>query len=87
MILKLKRSLILRKSVFIDGRKTSISLEDAFWKAMKEIAANQQITLQDLVTQIDSDRRHEKHLNLSSVIRLFVLDYYQHLTELRRLGQ
>ena len=53
-------SLVRKRSVVINGHKTSMGLEDAFWSAFKDIAANKNITLQALVTQIDNDRKHEK---------------------------
>ena len=56
------------------GHKTSVSLEDAFWNGLKEIASGRNITLSDLVTAVDSERRQG---NLSSAIRLFVLDFYR----------
>ena len=62
-----------KRSIVIAGHKTSVSLEDAFWKGLKEIAAGRDVTLSDLVGAIDSERVHG---NLSSVIRLFVLEYY-----------
>ena len=62
-----------KRSIAISGHATSISLEPQFWKALKEIATERGSTLQDLVTSID--RRREG--NLSSVIRVFVLRYYQ----------
>ena len=58
----------------IAHHKTSVSLEDAFWNGLKEIATIRNIALSDLVSSIDKDR---KHGNLSSAIRLFVLDYYR----------
>jgi len=58
----------------IAGHKTSVSLEDAFWKGLKEIADARHMTLSDIVASIDSQRRHG---NLSSAIRLFVLDFYR----------
>jgi len=75
------RSLVLKRSVVINGHKTSISLEDAFWSALKEIAANQKVTLPVLVTRIEDER---EHANLSSAIRLFVLEYYRLLAALKR---
>ena len=54
--------------------ETSISVEDAFWKGLKEIARGRDMTLSDVVTAINSKR---KHSNLSSAIRLFVLDHYR----------
>jgi predicted DNA-binding ribbon-helix-helix protein len=71
------KSSIVKRSIAIAGHKTSISLEDAFWKALRQIALLRQSTLSDLVASIDSERRQN---NLSSAIRLFVLNYYQALT-------
>jgi predicted DNA-binding ribbon-helix-helix protein len=68
------KSLVTKRSIVIAGHKTSISLEDAFWKALKDIALAQGTTLSDLVAAIDSQRRHG---NLSSAIRLFVLEHFQ----------
>jgi predicted DNA-binding ribbon-helix-helix protein len=68
------KSPVVKRSIVIAGHKTSVSLEDAFWKALKEIAGAREITLSDLVASIDTDRHHG---NLSSAIRLFVLDHYR----------
>ena len=68
------KSPVVKRSIVIAGHKTSVSLEDAFWKALKEIASGRNLTLSDLVAAIDSERRHG---NLSSAIRLFVLDHYR----------
>jgi predicted DNA-binding ribbon-helix-helix protein len=68
------KSPVVKRSIVIAGHKTSVSLEDAFWKGLKEIAAGRDMTLSDLVAAIDSERRHG---NLSSAIRLFVLEYYR----------
>jgi predicted DNA-binding ribbon-helix-helix protein len=68
------KSPVVKRSIVIAGHKTSVSLEDAFWKALKDIAIARQITLSDLVASIDAERQHG---NLSSAIRLFVLDHYQ----------
>jgi predicted DNA-binding ribbon-helix-helix protein len=65
------KSHVVKRSIVIAGHKTSVSLEDAFWDALKDIAANQDTTLSDLVADIDSTRMQG---NLSSAIRLFVLD-------------
>jgi predicted DNA-binding ribbon-helix-helix protein len=56
------------------GPKTSVSLEEAFWKGLKEIAGGRAMTLSDLVAAIDAERQHG---NLSSAIRLFVLNSYR----------
>jgi predicted DNA-binding ribbon-helix-helix protein len=71
------KSPVVKRSIVIAGHKTSVSLEDAFWRGLKEIAGGRDMTLSDLVSTIDSDRRHG---NLSSAIRLFVLDFYRSQT-------
>src|SRR5215813_6381082 len=68
------KSPVVKRSIVIAGHKTSVSLEDAFWTGLKEIAGGRGMTLSELVASIDQDRRHG---NLSSAIRLFVLDYYR----------
>ena len=68
------KSPVVKRSIVIAGHKTSVSLEDAFWTALKEIAGLRDMTLSDLVASIDTDRRHG---NLSSAIRIFVLDYFR----------
>jgi predicted DNA-binding ribbon-helix-helix protein len=68
------KSPVVKRSIVIAGHKTSVSLEDAFWKGLKEIAGERDVTLSDLVATIDSERQHG---NLSSAIRLFVLDHYR----------
>ena len=68
------KSPVVKRSIVIAGHKTSVSLEDAFWKGLKEIAGTRDMTLSDLVSTIDSERRHG---NLSSAIRLFVLNHYR----------
>jgi predicted DNA-binding ribbon-helix-helix protein len=68
------KSPVVKRSIVIAGHKTSVSLEDAFWKGLKDIAGGREITLSDLVASIDTDRRQG---NLSSAIRLFVLDHYR----------
>ncbi len=63
-----------KRSLSIAGHRTSISLEDAFWEALKEIAATENRPVSALVVDVDS-RRGE--LNLSSALRLHALAYYQ----------
>jgi predicted DNA-binding ribbon-helix-helix protein len=68
------KSLVIKRSVVVAGHKTSVSLEDAFWKGLKEIAGERDTTLSELVGTIDSEREYG---NLSSALRLFVLDFYR----------
>jgi len=66
------KSAVEKRSVVVGGHKTSISLEEAFWAQLKEIARTKECTLSKLIADIDAGRLHG---NLSSEIRLFVLDY------------
>jgi predicted DNA-binding ribbon-helix-helix protein len=68
------KSAAARRSIIIAGHRTSVSLEDAFWKGLKAIAGQRRMKLWELVTSIDSDRQHD---NLSSALRLFVLNHYR----------
>jgi predicted DNA-binding ribbon-helix-helix protein len=70
------KSPVIKRSIVIAGHKTSVSLEDAFWRGLKGIARNRDITLSEMVAGIDSERNHG---NLSSALRLFVLDHYRNL--------
>ena len=65
---------IIKRSIVIGGHKTSVSLEDAFWTDLRQIARDRTTTLSHLVEGIDSDRGVG---NLSSAIRLFVLDHHR----------
>jgi predicted DNA-binding ribbon-helix-helix protein len=67
------KSWIPKRSIRIGRHKSSVSLEDAFWQSFKEIATQKDMSVDQLVSIIDKDRQHD---NLSSAIRLFVLDYY-----------
>jgi len=68
------KSSVVKRSIKIAGHKTSISLEDDFWKALREITGGRNVTLSDLIAVIDAER----HLgNLSSAIRIFVLRFYR----------
>ena len=68
------KSSVIKRSIVVAGHKTSVSLEDAFWRALKEISRARQTTLCDLVSTIDIEREQG---NLSSAIRLFVLDFHR----------
>jgi predicted DNA-binding ribbon-helix-helix protein len=65
---------VVKRSVVFAGRKTSVSLEDAFWRGLKEIASARHVTLASLIAGINSGRGNG---NLSSAIRLFVFDHYR----------
>jgi predicted DNA-binding ribbon-helix-helix protein len=68
------QSAVVKRSIVIAGHKTSVSLEDDFWNALKEIKKSNNMTLSDLVADIDVRRLHA---NLSSAIRIFVLHHFR----------
>lgn len=60
-------------SVIIANRhQTSISLEEDFWREFQKIAQEKNVSINQLVTEIDSIREQE---NLSSAIRIYILNY------------
>ena len=69
---------IAKRSVIINGHKTSVSLEDAFWSEVKAIAAERNLSLTELVSLVDHERGEVG--NLSSALRLFVLARYRPVT-------
>jgi predicted DNA-binding ribbon-helix-helix protein len=72
------KSAVIKRSIVIAGHRTSVSLEDAFWKALKEIAQARHASLAELIGTIDDQRQTGNHTgNLSSAIRVFVLDHYR----------
>ena len=68
------KSSVVKRSIVINGHKTSISLEDAFLTEVKAIAAERKLSLSELVSMVDHDRGNVG--NLSSALRLFVLARY-----------
>jgi predicted DNA-binding ribbon-helix-helix protein len=65
---------VVKRSIVLAGHKTSISLEEPFWKGLKDIAWRRHQTLSEVIGSIDAER---KLGNLSSAVRLFVLNHYQ----------
>jgi predicted DNA-binding ribbon-helix-helix protein len=72
-------TLVFKRSIVIAGHKTSVHIEEEFWKSVKEIAAERNMTVMELVSEIDANRQHT---NLSSAIRLFVIGVYRDRIEL-----
>jgi predicted DNA-binding ribbon-helix-helix protein len=68
------KSPVVKRSVVVGGHKTSVSLEEPFWSSLKEISGQRGMTLSEVVGEIDTNRQQG---NLSSAIRLFVLDHYK----------
>lgn len=77
------KSTVLKRSIVIDRHKTSISIEDAFWASLKDIARERKATLSALVASIDAGRLGGS--NLSSAIRVFILDHVR--ARLERAGR
>ena len=69
------KSPVVKRSIILAGHKTSVSLEDEFWGGLKEIAGKRLMTLSTLVDTIDAQRQQGS--NLSSALRLFVLNHYR----------
>ena len=65
------RAGIVKRSIAIAGHRTSVSLEEPFWRALRDIAEGRKLSVQALIARIDAGRGAQ---NLSSAIRVFVLD-------------
>ena len=76
------KSIVGKRAVTIAGHKTSVSLEEAFWQSLKEIAREHDMTPSELVADINSERRR-----ISSAIRLFVPDFYPRAAAQRDAGR
>ena len=72
-------STLIKKSVVIAGHSTSVSLEFEFWDALKKIAAADQISIAALIRKIDNDLSPLDHRNLSSSLRVYILNRIQTL--------
>ncbi len=68
---------IKKRSVEIAGHRTSLSLEEAFWRALKRIAAQDGVSINRLIERIDRERAG----NLSSAVRVYVLERVEDETE------
>lgn len=65
-----------KRSLTIAGHRTSVSLEEPFWWALREIAEGRELSLAALIAEIDQQRAGH---NLSSALRLHVLEHYKEL--------
>jgi predicted DNA-binding ribbon-helix-helix protein len=74
-------SAVVKRSIIRDGHKSSVSLEDQFWDALREIAEDKQVAISTLVATIDHNRTTS---NLSSAIRVFVLDHFRRSDRARK---
>ena len=66
----------IKRSVTVAGHRTSITLEGAFWDSLKEIADSQDKSVNALIAEIDRQQPE----NLSSALRVFVLNFYKSKT-------
>ncbi len=64
-----------KRSFSIRGHRTSVSLEDEFWDALKEIAREDEVTLAQMVATIDQSRQGD--MGLSGAIRVWLLARYR----------
>ena len=69
-----KKTCVIKRSILINGHKTSVSLEDEFWRGLHDVAHDKYTTVPRLVEQID---RTTSNCNLSSAIRVFVFNYFR----------
>ena len=67
----IKKSAVIKRSILINGHKTSVSLENEFWRGLHDVARSENAPVANLVEQIDRDR---DNVNLSSAIRVFVFN-------------
>jgi predicted DNA-binding ribbon-helix-helix protein len=74
---RIKKSAVIKRSIIINGHKTSVSLENEFWHGLREIAEHEHMTIPILVERID---RSSDNCNLSSAIRLFVFNHLRRET-------
>src|SRR6476620_9948047 len=65
---------VKKRSIVLNGQKTSISLEDEFWTALQRLAVDQNVRVGELIGSIASS--HVGRTNLSSAIRVYVLRAY-----------
>ena len=66
-----------KHSLTLKGHRTSVSLEDEFWKAFQEIAKEKHVSINELANVIDADRGSDA--GLASAIRVYVLKHYRGL--------
>jgi len=67
--------MLIKKSITLKKHRTSLSLEIEFWEALNKIAENEQSSIQNLISEIDINRKS----SLASSTRVFILQYYKHI--------
>jgi predicted DNA-binding ribbon-helix-helix protein len=66
---------VTKRSITVAGHRTSVSLEEPFWQALSEVAAERSTSVAAIIAAVDRDR--SPGTNLSAAVRLFVLDWYR----------
>ncbi len=65
----------VKRSVSIAGHRTSVSLEEPFWNALRDIAKARKTSINKLITEVDAGRAPDT--GLSSALRVFVLEWFR----------
>jgi predicted DNA-binding ribbon-helix-helix protein len=68
------KSAVIKRSVVVNGRKTSVSLENEFWDALRQVAKQSNVSVAMLLVEIERSRTT---INLSSAIRIFLLNHFR----------
>jgi predicted DNA-binding ribbon-helix-helix protein len=68
------KSAVIKRSVVVNGRKTSVSLENEFWDALRQVAKQSNVSIARLLVEIERSRTT---INLSSAIRIFLLNHFR----------
>ena len=68
------KSVIIKRSIVLNGHKTSVSLENEFWEGLRQIADAQKSKVSAMVQKIDRERTNR---NLSSAIRIYVFNHFR----------
>jgi len=68
------KSVIIKRSIVLNGHKTSVSLENEFWEGLRQIADAQKSKVSAMVQRIDRERTNR---NLSSAIRIYVFNHFR----------
>jgi predicted DNA-binding ribbon-helix-helix protein len=68
------KSAVIKRSVVVNGHKTSVSLENEFWDALRQVAKQSNVSVARLLVEIERSRTT---INLSSAIRIFLLNHFR----------
>lgn len=68
---------VMKRSINISNHSTSIFIEEEFWQGLKEIAFEKKISVPALISEIDRESLSAENSNLSSRVKVYVLQYYR----------